>query len=289
MTDSAIRTLLNGLIDYAGLFPPAALSMTEAVANYAAYRASPDVWALARFVVPVARLGEFADQAGQHTGGAPWRLSALAQGVDCGTIAAFNAQHAGHIVIETVEAKAATPAEVAALAPLAREATAFVEIPVHHDPCALVAAIHGHGLRAKIRTGGVTAEAFPATGEVARFLAECVRHKVMFKATAGLHHPLRGDYPLTYASDAPRGAMFGFLNVFLAAAFARHGLPAADVALLLDERDAGALRFTARRVDWRGRSLTAAALAETRALLAVSFGSCSFREPIDDLSALHLP
>ncbi len=289
MTEPALRALLRGLIDYAGLFPPAALSMTDAVANFAAYRASPDAWMLARFVVPVARLAEFGEAVAKHPDGAPWRLSALAQSADRDTIAAFNARYAGRIVIETVEAKAATPDEVMALAPLAREATVFVEIPVHHDPCALLAAIHAHGLRAKIRTGGVTAGAFPTAGDVARFLAECARHKVMFKATAGLHHPLRGDYPLTYAPDAPRGAMFGFLNLFLAAAFARHGLPAADIALLLDERDSGAFRFTAEGMEWRGRSLTTAALAETRAQFAVSFGSCSFREPIDDLSALHAP
>lgn len=289
MTDSAIRTLLNGLIDYAGLFPPAALSMTEAVANYAAYRDSPDSWALGRLVMPVGRLVEFEESVARYLNGAPWPLSVLAQGADRDTIGAFSARHAGRIVIENVEAKAATPSEVAALAPLAKLATVFVEIPVHHDPSVLVAAIRAHGLRAKIRTGGVTADAFPAAGEVAQFLAECARQAVMFKATAGLHHPLRGDYPLTYAPGAPRGAMFGFLNVFLAAAFVRHGLPAADIALLLDERDTGALRIMAEGVEWRGRLLTTAALAETRAHFAVSFGSCSFREPIDDLFALHVP
>ena len=289
MNPPAVRALLTGLIDYAGLFPPAALPMTEAVANYAAYRDSPDSWALGRLVMPVGRLVEFEESVARYPNGAPWPLSVLAQGADRDTIGAFNARHAGRLVIETVEAKAATPAEVAALAPLAREATVFVEIPVHLDPSALLAAIHAHGLRAKIRTGGVTADAFPATGDVARFLSECDRHEVMFKATAGLHHPLRGDYPLTCASDAPRSAMFGFLNVFFAAAFARRGLPSADVARLLDERDSGAFRFTAEGVEWRGRSLTTAALAETRAHFAVSFGSCSFREPIDDLSALHAP
>ena len=130
---------------------------------------------------------------------------------------------------------------------------------MHDDPGALVAAMGVHGLRAKIRTGGVTADAFPSARDVARFLSACARHDVMFKATAGLHHPLRGDFALTCAADAPRGTMFGFLNVFLAAAFMR-----------------------------RGHSLSVGALAEERARFALSFGSCSFREPIDDLLALHL-
>lgn len=289
MTESAVRVLLSGLIDYAGLFPPAALSMTDAVASYATYRASPDAWALGRFVVPVGRLVEFEESVARHLDGAPWPLSVLAQGADLYTIGAFNVRHAGRVVIESLEAKAANTDEVATLTPLAAVAAVFVEIPVDGDPDALVAAIAAHGLRAKIRTGGVTADAFPSAGDVARFLAACERHDVMFKATAGLHHPLRGDYPLTYAPGAPRGTMFGFLNVFLAASYLRHGLPAADVAQLLDERDAGAVRFTAEGVTWHGHSLSAATLAEHRARFSSSFGSCSFREPVDDLLALHVP
>jgi hypothetical protein len=159
---------------------------------------------------------------------------------------------------------------------------------VRDDPNPLVAAIAADGLCAKVRTGGVTADAFPAPTDVARFLAACVRHGVHFKATAGLHHPLRGEYPLTYDAHAPRGVMFGFLNVFLAAAFARQGMPPADVAALLDERDPAAFRLTDGHAGWRGHTLEAATIAADRAAFAASFGSCSFREPLDDLSTLPL-
>lgn len=288
MTEPALRVLLEGLIDYAGLFPPAALPMAEAAANYAAYRDSPDAWALGRFVVPVARLPEFETATSLRPTGAPWPLSVLAQADELDALRAFITRHAGRAVIASVEAKAASPADVAMLAPLTAVAGVHVEIPVHEDPDALVTAIAAHGLRAKIRTGGVTPDAFPSAHAVARFLAACARHDVMFKATAGLHHPLRGDFALTYAADAPRGTMFGFLNVFLAASFIRRGLPMAEAALLLEERDAGAVQFSADGVQWCGHSLSVTALAEDRARFALSFGSCSFREPIDDLSALNV-
>lgn len=276
-------------IDYAGLFPPAALPLADAVAHFASYRESADAWALARFVLPVVRLEEFEAAAAPHLRGAPWRLAVLAQPTDADAIRAFNGRMAGRAHIDAVESRASTVDDVEALAPLASLATTYVEIPVREEPAALVAAIAGHGLRAKVRTGGVTAESFPLAGEVARFLVACAKHRVMLKATAGLHHPLRGEYALTYDAHAARGTMFGFLNLFLAASFARQGMDADELEELLDERDPGAFHVTDDQVTWSGHTLAVDVLANDRDHFAVSFGSCSFREPLDDLSALSFP
>jgi hypothetical protein len=284
-----LHALLVERIDYAGLFPPAALPMAEAVANFASYREGADAWALARFVLPVVRLAEFEGVAAPHLRGVPWRLAALAQATDADAIRAFNARMAGRARIDTVESRAATVDDVAALAPLAALATTYVEIPIHDDPAPLVAAVAAHGLRAKVRTGGVTAESFPPARDVARFLVACVQHRVMMKATAGLHHPLRGEYALTYDAHSARATMFGFLNLFLAASFARQGMDTATLADLLDERDAGAFLVTDDALAWRGHTITADALANDRGRVAAGFGSCSFREPLDDLSALSFP
>lgn len=286
---ASLRALLAERIDYAGLFPPAALPMRSAVEHYASYRAGPDAWALARFVVPINRLDEFETAVEPHGNGTPWRLSVLAQASDAATIEAFTIRLAGRASIDTVEARAAHVDEVAALAPLGAAVVVYAELPVRDDPTPLLAAVRSHGLRAKIRTGGVTADAFPSAAQVARFLAACARLGVIFKATAGLHHPLRGDYALTYDDNAERGPMFGFLNVFLAASFARQGMPEETLVHLLETRDAHEFHVTPEAVSWRGHTLTTATLAADRADLAVSFGSCSFREPLDDLQSLPLP
>ena len=286
---ASLRALLAERIDYAGLFPPAALSMTDAVANFAAYRESADAWALARFVLPVVRVEEFEAAAAHHLRGAPWRLSVLAQFTDADAIRAFNARMAGRARIDTVESRAATVDDVEALASLASLATVYVELPIRDDPAPLVAAVAAHGLRAKVRTGGVVAEPFPLATEVTRFLTTCLRHRVLLKATAGLHHPLRGEYALTCDAHSARATMFGFLNVFLAASFARQGMDTAELAALLDERNPDAFHVTDDEVTWRGHRVAAAALASDRDRFAVSFGSCSFREPLDDLSALSFP
>jgi hypothetical protein len=49
------RALMHGIVDYAGLFPPASLDMPKTVANYARYRSGEDRWALGRLVVPLKR------------------------------------------------------------------------------------------------------------------------------------------------------------------------------------------------------------------------------------------
>jgi hypothetical protein len=295
----ARRALIAGLVDYAGLFPPAAESMREATAHYAEYRRGPHAWALGKFVVPVARLAEFEDAARPLTDGDVWPLALIAGAdfsADVRVIDGFMRRAASFASVCPIEVKGSTPAAIAAIAAnvalLRAHASGaietYVEVPVADDPSPLIEAIASHGLRAKVRTGGVEAAAFPTAAQLARFFVACNSYDVTFKATAGLHHAMRGSYPLTYAAGSARGTMFGFLNVFLAALFAREGLGAAETAALLEERDAASLSFDASGVSWRGRFLPAEAIRRAREIAATSFGSCSFAEPIADLSSLGL-
>lgn len=287
-----IRALLRGAIDFAGLFPPAALAMPDAAARFAGYRASDDAWALGRFVVPAARLAELEEVVAGLPGDAaaePWRLSALVGSnvaADAAGIAAAGSG-ASPLRVEALEARTGTADDVRRIRDaFPSQDEIYCEVPIDTDPRALVAAIRNAGMRAKIRTGGVTADAFPSSGEVARFLFACVELDVPFKATAGLHHPLRAVHALTYAANSPRGTMHGYLNVFLAAALLAEGAAQADVVPLLEERDPRALETTDEGIAWRGRFVSTAAMARSRARGITAFGSCSFREPLDDLAAL---
>jgi hypothetical protein len=296
-----VRTLLFDAIDYAGLFPPAQLDMAGAVAEYAAYLESGDAWALGRFVLPATRLEELSREAAAHASTpshpAGWRLSVVL-GADipgeAERVKAFNAAHeslsgAWSASVEAVELKAATPQAIGdAMRVVPEDLERYVEIPIADDPSPLVRAIAAGHAFAKVRTGGTTPDAFPKSDDLARFLAACVAEGVPFKATAGLHHPLRGDYPLTYEPGSVTGRMYGFLNVFLATAFLRSGMSQAESAALLEERDASAIVFDDDGVRWRGHRLTVSGLEVARAASIQSFGSCSFREPIDDLTALDL-
>lgn len=235
MTKS-LRILLANLIDYAGLFPPAALTMQDAVRNYAAYRDGELAWILGKFVVPEARAKEVPPE---------FPMSVL--GID---------------EVKFADIDGAAP-------------DAFIEI----SDLAQLDEIARRGLKAKIRTGGVTTDAFPPIENVAAFLRACKARNIEFKATAGLHHPLRCVKALTYEPNAPVGTMHGFLNVFLAAAMLD------DAEAILGEHDARAFTFDDEGATWRGRRASLADLAEMRRF-AISFGSCSFEEPVGDLQEL---
>jgi hypothetical protein len=290
----SVHTLLHGIIDYAGLFPPAGLELPEAVANYAAYRGGSSCWALGRFVVPAARLAEFEHAAELYlpTEGQPWKLAALGGtdlAADLSAIHRFNARRGDAAVVDTIELKASTPAEIrAALAAIDGRLDAYIELPITSDPGELVAELVPAGARAKVRTGGLTPESIPSAADLFRFMLRCAAAGVPFKATAGLHHPLRGSYRLTYAPESPCGTMFGFLNVFLTAAAVNHQVPDPIARALLEESDPSALRFDEEGVSYRGARLEDAQIRHTRRYHAIAFGSCSFTEPIDELRALGL-
>lgn len=289
---SALPALLDGLIDYAGLFPPAKLPMAAAVGNFAAYLRGPQADVLGRFVVPLARLAEFETEYSKLTPELQqgWRLSVLSDAdpkADHDSIAAFNSRHR-HARIVSVEAKAHQASEVVAIAksfPPVLEV--WIEIPAAPDSPGLLTSIQASGRGAKIRTGGVTPEAFPSPEFVAEFLCVCRRLGVVAKATAGLHHPFSGDYRLTYEAAAPAGRMFGFLNVFLAAFLLQDGGAVASAIRLLADSDPGNFSLAGDAIGWHEHRFTAAQITSTRRSLLRSYGSCSFTEPIEGLQALH--
>lgn len=282
---------LQGLVDYAGLFPPTAASMARAVANFAEYRGSAEHGMLGRFVVGEDRLEEFGSVAAE-LGLLPadnWPLAVVlgsSPSRSAELVAEFSGQFSGRgLRIESVEAKitSATDAE-AFIAELGDDLEYFFEVPHAADHYALIGGIARLGAGVKFRTGGVTPESFPSSAQVISFLAAAVRHGVRFKATAGLHHPWRGSHPLTYAPDSPRQVMFGFMNLMLAAALLRAGENHATATAALEEMASGAIVLDSDAIRWRSHEILMEDLIGLRTDGFRSFGSCSFREPVDELA-----
>lgn len=293
-----ITTLLSEIIDYAGLFPPSQLSMQETVVNYATYRSSNYGWMLGRFILPVARLDEFYECANEflpsgESEDEPWRLSVLAGedvNVTMRQIAEFGRVHPEGVVIDTLEVKANTLSKIEnTLNVLPKDISAYFEISTGEEFVDLVTAISMSGQRAKIRTGGVTNDDFPPSREIVRFVRTCMAANLPFKATAGLHHPLRCFKPLTYAPDAPQGTMHGFMNMLMMTAFARESFRPSLLEELMEEEFEEVFKFTESGISWRDEHfLSNGHLRLMRQRGMHSFGSCSFDEPVEDLRALGL-
>ncbi len=283
---AAGRALMTGLVDYAGLFPPAGLGMLEAVRRYREYLAGPDRWALGRFVVPAARLAEFEESFKEVCCGERepvWGLSVLGTGVFERDAEGIRGLARGAVLVESLEIKAADAQEAErVLSEFGAEIPVYVEFaPGQTDT--MLPVLARSGARAKIRTGGVSAEAFPLEEAVADFLLACARARVKFKATAGLHHAVRGDYKLTYEAESAQAMMHGFANVFLAAALA---LREAEKRALLETLEVREFSFDDKGVRWLGFELSAEEIAAARREFAMSYGSCSFEEPVGEARAL---
>jgi hypothetical protein len=242
--DATRRALLERLIDHAALFPPASMPMDEALAEDRAARASDYAWMIDRFVCPASKLGELDDE--------PLRLSVV---LDTGELPPADER------IEAVEASGVDPEVLFDAAP-----EIYFELPLRDDVSFRILQLGELGLRAKVRCGGSVVPTIPA---LAGLIQACRRLEVPFKASAGLHQPLRHDHE------------HGFLNLLAAAVFG-------DEEDALEEEDPAAFAVSGDAFRWRDREASADETAVVRRELFVSFGSCSAQEPIDGLVALGL-
>ena len=242
----ALRALLKHSVDYAGLFPPAEVSVEEAVAAYRSYLTGENSWMLGRFVVNSKFLQRI-----------PAEFDGLLSVVS-------NCDFSRAAIIESKLA-------------VATSRPTYCEVAFENLDDVIRA-----GTYAKIRTGGLTPDAIPSVEHVARFITSCACKRLPFKATAGLHHPIRSMQPLSYEAGALYALMHGFINVLLASAFAWNGKKQPVIEAILAEEDAAAFRFD-ESAHWRNLKLDVKQISAARENFVHSFGSCSFTEPLESL------
>jgi hypothetical protein len=255
----ALQALLSGFIDYAGLFPPAKLSLSSAAGNYNGYALSDHSWMLRWFVLPAA---EVANVPPPLYG----RLSVLSG----------NSLPAGDVLKHAAAVEATGPVG-------ANNTGKPVYCQVDSTQLPLLEQIKANGCFAKVRMGGLVDDDFPGVESAACFINACAEQRLAFKATAGLHHPLRASYRLTYEANSPQAVMHGFINLALAAALAWHGHR--DIEPVLAEIDPSAFHFGSE-ARWRDSSLSLEQITDARRNFLHAIGSCSFEEPVCDLEKL---
>lgn len=304
---SLLERHVAGIFDYAGMFPPAALSYDAALANAAMFwKRLRRPHLVANDFVLGADLLDRLDVAELRTLGAAdaktFRVCFLAGELGPETLALadkivkFNAAHGnGPIPLRVVSFETkATPgafADHAALAAtlddvrakLAASAVRVYLEPLFNDALWLerskevfqvLGATHGVGL--KIRGTGQTAATNRAFAPVVRAVVE---RKLPFKATAGLHHPIL---------EERYGNNLGFLNLVTCLRLRQAkgaDFPDEAMDMILEENDAGAYAFDAS-LRWRDFSLTEDEVKAAKEAVPFSIGSCSLDEPDADLTRL---
>ena len=329
----SLRTFMHGLIDYAGLFPPADLPLNEAINEYLEQLRSENATMLSRFIIPMSKLNELDDFVPLFSDIGPLRLSVLGGGgnndheylkkinQNIADINNYREKHSNKIHIDVIECKMATNSPSRSTM---QEVTTklnknglthyheFTKLPyvginysTNEDESSwdeiivptvkLISEMEGAGV--KLRCGGVVKEAFPSVEQIAAMIQTCVLVKTPMKFTAGLHHPIR------HFADEYDEFMHGFINTFSAGIFAmtfptpKNTQEKYRMFILLShmiaDQNAENFSFSNDSMSWKvGDNRNAQfeidveKIENARKKGMISYGSCSFQEPIDDLAQL---
>lgn len=320
----SLKTLLDAILDYAGMLPPASLSLSQAMNNFADHRDEPEAWLLSRFVLPVRQLPDLTSYRTLFSHGEPFRFSVLGTGGhdpdsflngftrDLDVIDTFDAEYGGRSQVDRMEVPLPLPligtpqrdledffssVDQTLIETGTAKLDLFFEIPMRPDTIDglpdLCAALAEHNsqqavpARSKmgliVRCGGGEPSDVPTVEHVAEFIVACRNASVPFKATAGLQHPIR------HYDDGLDTEMHGFLNVFGAAVLtSEHQLNVDAVQAILLEDTSNNFRFEKDAFCWRDLRVSLDGIRHARDTLALSFGSCSYEDPIDHLRDLEL-
>jgi len=309
----SIHAFLSQIIDYAGLYPPANLPLDEAIRNFVKYQKDADVWMLSRFVIPAKRLidlSKLAEQIFPRDG--ILSFSVLGQGgkdageflqnlrLDIASILAFRDLHGAGVVADVFEA--ALPISVLGYQADALDLvnkttdvlnknglTVFFEAPFGEGwqsraekLIKSLRKIKDKHIGFKLRTGGVTPDAFPTTEQVTWAISATRDGGVPMKATAGLHHPIR------HYNESVQTKMHGFINVFGAGILAvTNNLSTQQIEPILEDENAADFIFDETGFSWKDLRVATSEISSARHQI-VSFGSCSFDEPREDLRSIGL-
>lgn len=314
---ASLKNFTSKIIDYAGLFPPASLDLAQAFHNYVFYMQGEYKWMLGKFIIPAKRLGELTGLMDDMKIQGPLPFSVLGAGgetieafnknLDCDAeeISKFISQHKELVSIDAFEVR--LPVElieqennddmldlmISVSAKL--EKTVDKDIPVFYETqlrenyeSTIIRVVESiasldKDCGFKLRTGGTEPSAFPPAEVIAFAIISCCEFGITMKCTAGLHHPVK------HFNEGVQTDMHGFLNIFGAGILAyTSGLDEAEIIEIINDEDPFEFIFKEEGFEWNEIEVTNAQIKEARVNLMLSYGSCSFDEPIDDLKTLEL-
>jgi hypothetical protein len=315
VTTESLNLFLNGIIDYAGLFPPANLTLHNSYSNYLKYMESPHSRMLAKFIIPAGKLSDLAEIYERFDVNNKVPLSVLFNEAetedafninlknDIKAIKEFREKIADKAAAEAFELK--VPADIKddeeklkrflvninsnIEKKLKLDVPVFFESPADAVMPVVIEAISSFNKETKtrygfkLRTGGVKKSYFPDAGVIATAIKIAQNHELPIKFTAGLHHPFR------HFNEGVQTYMHGFINMFAASVLnCSHNINRHEIKEILLDENPDNFEFHDTFFKWKNLVVLNSLIEDARKDYIISFGSCSFEEPIDDLKVLEL-
>ncbi|MCB0335081.1 MAG: hypothetical protein KDD62_02210 [Bdellovibrionales bacterium] len=277
------NVFIRNIIDYAGLFPPAQLPLTEAFSHFQNYHTGAHSALLGSFIAPVPQLESLVKILDLAT---PLPVSIITTSVEADSklISASLNLAKDALQPSSFETKFRhednfqfVKSSLKGAHNIAPDAFVFFELGLSEnwelELEEYLSLISGKPLAAfKLRCGGTQ---LPSPLEAAQAITTCSRLGIPMKFTAGLHHAVRS------------GKTHGFLNMFFAAIAAFElELSLDEVLLIIENEETETLKLNDHGIEWAGHQLTITQIDHARQHSVFSFGCCSFDEPIQDLIQL---
>ena len=283
---------LENIIDYAGIFPPAALSPSVALEQYRAYRSGVEDWILGSLAWSCNTLSDLGslltpnDEVELALIGRPsttwdsWQDARLQDVEDVNMLLEKCPGAAAATYESRIDDLSHVTDAMNSLRSLGKETDIYIELPWDQpidDALAELAA--EEWVRVKFRTGGKTKDAYPSPVQLASILKQCIDLEIEFKLTAGLHAPI--------AHLDKQGVLsHGFLSVLFATSLAfQDDASVNEMAEVLDAQDPS-LWSLKKGLSYAGKTLSEEELNNARSFFS-SFGSCSIEEPLAGLQRLQ--
>ena len=301
----SLNSLLYELIDYAGLFPPADLDMQASIKNYNEIVKSDKNWMISQFIVPISRLDEMTSELLTHFDKQnPLFLSLISPDFknQLSKLKHFLTTSKDIVVFKGLEMVALdldslsnslsntysildkeSDFEPLVFYELKDSKNWNAEIDKFTHSIADFNKVHNVRFGFKLRCGGVKSTMFPSCENIAKSIISCRNQRIPMKFTAGLHHPIR------HYDNVIKTKMNGFLNIFIGGMIAHKFKIGIDklVEILTDENSSNFI-FKDNEIVWNSYSVTNSEVKYYRDKYFISYGSCSFKEPVDDLQNLGL-
>tara|TARA_Y100000590_G_scaffold29138_1_gene32600 strand:- start:206 stop:1132 length:927 start_codon:yes stop_codon:yes gene_type:complete len=297
---SASRDFFSGIIDYAGFFPPAQLEYLHALANYIDYSTSEYRWILSRFISPTAKFEQLAqflseksidkdidlvailrphEDIDTYISKLPDELEAMNSLPDNVRVSFIETKLPSNILTHDISSAVNSLVEIFKAVRYHRIFLEFSgENYINYDVNNYVDSV---GI--KVRCGGPTLNLVPSVELLSEIIVYAADNKIPVKFTAGLHHPILHFDPVL------GGMAHGFLNVFMASAMAYSNTANYKyIYEVLNDQDPENFIFNTDSVSYKDCTLPSELVQDIRKEYVHSFGTCSFDDPITDLTSLGI-